>query len=31
MFTTTGCCATVEIVNPRRFAAAMAIFVKPAA
>jgi len=31
MFTMTGCCATVEIVNPRGFAATMAIFVKPAA
>jgi len=31
MFTRAACCATVEIVNPRRFAAAMAIFVKLAA
>jgi hypothetical protein len=31
MFTTTGCCATVEMVNPGRFAATMVIFVKPAA
>jgi hypothetical protein len=26
MFTTTGCCATVEIVNPGRFAAKIVIF-----
>jgi hypothetical protein len=31
MFTTTGCCATVEIVDPRRFAATIVIFVRPAA
>jgi hypothetical protein len=31
MFTTTGCCATVEIVNPRRFAAAMVSFIRSAA
>jgi hypothetical protein len=31
MFTTTGCCATVEIINPRRFAAEMVSFVRPAA
>jgi hypothetical protein len=29
MFTTTGGCATVEIVNPRRFAATIVISVRP--
>jgi hypothetical protein len=31
MFTATGCCATVEIINYRPFAAAIVIFVRSAA
>jgi hypothetical protein len=31
MFTTTGGCATVEIINPSRFVATIVIFVRSAA
>jgi hypothetical protein len=31
MLATAGCCATVEIINPGRFAATIVIFVRPAA
>jgi hypothetical protein len=31
IFITTGCCATVEIINYRPFAAAIVIFVRSAA